>query len=136
MVDIWRTDWPHPFEHGLIMDAYEHGDDSPMDIHRGLTAIDQHMNWLRRDVRGSLSRNRTGYSERQRNETTAIYEIPDGKWEEITNALSSSEYVEREFSSRIGITIQRVHRLHAERTIIGNVGAETVLVFSMKTSHG
>jgi hypothetical protein len=131
VTDVWRTDWPHPFEHGLIMEAYEPGGDSPMDIHRALTAIDQHMNWLRRDIRESLTRECSGYSELQRDKTTVTYEIPDPKWEEITNALRGTEYVDREFGGRIGITTQRVHRLYAERAFTGNIRAETVLVCSI-----
>jgi hypothetical protein len=45
------------------MDAYEHGDDSPRDIHRALTAIDQHMNSIRRDVRDALGQDGIGYTE-------------------------------------------------------------------------
>jgi hypothetical protein len=131
MVDIWRTDWTHPFEHGLVMDAHEPGGDPPMEIHRALTAIDQHMNWLRCDVRDALSRECPGYAQLQRTDTATIYEIPDGKWEEITNALRGTEFIERTFSGRIGITTQHVHRLHAERALIGNVGVETVLVCSI-----
>lgn len=130
MVDVWRTDWSHPFEHGLIMDAYEHGADSPMDIHRALTAIDQHMDWLRNDVRDALSQDSPGYTKFEQTDTATVYEIPDQKWEEITNALRGTEFIELTFSGRIGITTQHVHQLHAERTLVGNVGAETILVCS------
>jgi hypothetical protein len=129
-MDSWRTDWPHPFDHELIMDVYEPRGDSPMDLHRALTAIDRHMDWLRHDVRGALARDRPGYDELHRDATSVIYGIPDGTWEEVTNALRGSEYVERAFTGRIGIATQQVHARYAEREITGNVLAETVLVRS------
>ncbi|AXG08467.1 hypothetical protein DU484_00635 (plasmid) [Haloplanus rubicundus] len=107
-----------------------------MDIHRALTVIDQQIDWLRRDLRDSLTQDCTGYSELQRNDTVAICQIADRMWEEITNALRGPEYVDREFSGRIGITTQHVHRLYAERTLTGNVVADTILVYSLDPRLG